>query len=64
MYDGSPEKMQIAGCEAKETMTGKLQRERENLLKRLKQLDEALDLLHQNPDIQKVIDVLSKITHF
>ena len=48
----------------KETMTEKLQRERKGLQSRLDELDHALKMLEENPTVQKVIDTLSRITHF
>lgn len=54
----------MAGMEIRKSVTESLEQEKESLLKRVGQIDEALAVLKAHPDVQKVIDVLSKHTRF
>ena len=48
----------------KPSVTEALEREKRGLLERLLDIEEALMVLREHPDIQKVIDVVSKHTRF
>jgi hypothetical protein len=53
-----------AGRMIKPSVTESLQREKTALLERLADIEEALAVLREYPDVQKVIDILSKHTRF
>lgn len=46
------------------TMTERLKNERADVKRRLDELDAALAMLESNPQVQAVLDVLQKVTHF
>ena len=46
------------------TVQQRLESEKLNLERRLKQINEALDALTKNPEIQEIINKISAITHF
>lgn len=54
----------LAGRAVRSSVTETLERERQQLVQRLADVDEALGVLKANPDVQKVIDVVSKHTRF
>lgn len=46
------------------TITARLEREKKELERRLKQVNEALDALNANPEVKLVIEKISAITYF
>lgn len=54
----------LASRPVKPSVTEALERERKGLGERMAEIDEALAVLKQYPDVQKVIDTLSKHTRF
>ena len=46
------------------SLTERLEAERHQLERRLKQVNEALDALHANPEAQKLFDAVTKLGHF
>lgn len=54
----------MAGRQIKPTVTESLEREKKSLLERLADIEEALAALRAHPEIQSVIDILSKHTRY
>ena len=60
-----PQTLAMAPSKAiRPSVTETLQREKANLLERLTEIEEALAVLTQYPDVQKVLDVIAKTTRF
>jgi len=45
------------------TLLEKLKFQRENLQKKLNELDDAIKALENNPEFEKMINILGKVTH-
>lgn len=43
------------------TLTGKLEREKENLERRLNEINSALDILKKHPEMKELLDIVSKV---
>jgi len=62
MYDGGA----ISSCDMeirKDTVLERLQRDKDTLESRLKDINHAIDLLEANPATREVLEALSKVTH-
>lgn len=54
----------LASRQIKSTVTESLEREKKSLLERLDDIEKALAVLRAHPEVQVVIDTLSKHTRF